>query len=306
MRSCSRGFRSGSEPDWEGRDPPAPAPPLPPSHLRDIPPPSSLDTTAPTSPDRLLPGQALIPPLDEVKGKYRVRFARTEADLDTVRRLRFRVFNLELNEGLTQSYRTGRDGDAFDAQCQHVMVERVADGECIGTYRLQVAESALNGIGFYTAGEFQLGALPDSVLLNSVELGRACIERSDRNKRALYLLWRGLIDYVTFNGKDRFFGCSSITSQDPAEGLRLYRQLQDMGHVHPTYLLEPAAGYACETAHLGSGEVEIPTLFGIYLRHGAWILGPPAIDRQFGTIDYVTYVEVTADHIRAFGQRPAR
>lgn len=262
-----------------------------------------METTAPATPDRLLPGQALIPPLNEVQGKYRVRFARTETDLETVCRLRFRVFNLELNEGLVESYQTGRDDDAFDAQCQHVMVERVRDGECIGTYRLQTAESALAGVGFYTAGEFELGALPDSMLMNSVELGRACIERGDRNKRALYLLFRGLIEYVVFNGKDRFFGCSSITSQDPAEGIRLFRQLQEMGRVHPTLLLKPAPGFECDVPDPGQGKVDIPTLFGIYLRYEAWILGPPAIDREFGTIDYVTYVEVTSHHLRAFGKR---
>lgn len=265
-----------------------------------------MDTsTASPQPERLLPGQPLIPALEEVQGPYRVRFARTETDLESVQRLRFRVFNLELGEGLQESFLTGRDEDAFDLQCQHLMVEHAASAECVGTYRLQVADSALEGIGFYSAGEFQLADLPDEVLHRSVELGRACVEREHRTKRVLFLLWRGLTEYVLHNGRDRFFGCSSLTSQDPAEGVRLYRQLEAMGSVHPEYRVEPQPEMACPvTEDAGRGpEVAIPTLFGIYLRHGAHVLGPPAIDRQFGTIDFLTYLEVRPDHLHTFGRR---
>ena len=116
-----------------------PAPVQPPyAHLH-----PQVELVTPPTPDRLLPGQPLIPPLVEEQAGYRLRFARTEADLEEVQRLRFRVFNLELNEGLAESYQTGRDEDAFDPQCQHLMVEHAPSGACVGTYRLQVAESAL-------------------------------------------------------------------------------------------------------------------------------------------------------------------
>ena len=48
--------------------------------------------------------------------------------------------------------------------------------------------------------------------------------------------------------------------------------------------------------------VEVPKLFATYLRHGARVLGPPAIDEEFGTIDFLTWVEITPRHIRLFGQ----
>ncbi len=52
------------------------------------------------------------------------------ADADEIRAaqvLRFQVFNLELNEGLAQSYATGLDADPFDAVCDHLLVEHAAD-----------------------------------------------------------------------------------------------------------------------------------------------------------------------------------
>jgi len=279
-----------------------PAPVQPPyAHLH-----PQVELVTPPTPDRLLPGQPLIPPLVEEQAGYRLRFARTEADLEEVQRLRFRVFNLELNEGLAESYQTGRDEDAFDAQCQHLMVEHAPSGGCVGTYRLQVAESALGGLGFYSAGEFELGQLPDEVLARSVELGRACVELEHRSKRVLFLLWRGLAEYVSHNERDRFFGCSSLTSQDPAEGVRLYRQLGAKGMVHPTLRVEPVPECACPVVDPEGPTVSIPTLFGIYLRHGAHVLGPPAIDRQFGTIDFLTYLEVRPEHIETFGKRKRR
>ena len=270
-----------------------------------LPPPEPpLDTASPP-PDRELSGQSLTPTHQEVQGQYRLRFAHTEADLDAVCRLRFRVFNLELGEGLEESHLTGRDEDAFDRQCQHVIVEHVPSGIAVGTYRLQVAESALAGSGFYSAGEFDLSTLPDEVLVSSIELGRACVEKDHRTKRVLYLLWRGLAEYVVHNERRAFFGCSSITSQDPAEGLRLHRQLVEDRRVHPELHVEPLPALRCEPPPEGieGPVVEIPTLFGIYLRHGAWILGPPALDRQFGTIDYLTYLEVRPDHLEVFGRR---
>ena len=262
-----------------------------------------MDVPKTERPERLLPGQGLIPSLVEEQVGYRLRFARTEADLQRVQRLRFRVFNLELNEGLNESYQSGRDVDAFDEQCQHLMVEHTATNECVGTYRLQVAESALAGEGFYSAGEFDLQQLPDEVLRKSIELGRACVEHDHRSKRVLFLLWRGLTEYVEHNHRDRFFGCSSLTSQDPSEGARLYLQLEDSGQVHPEMRVEPLPEFACLDQGASGPKVVIPTLFGIYLRHGAYVLGPPAIDRQFGTIDFLTYLEVRPEHLKTFGRR---
>ena len=268
----------------------------------------TVDTAPPASPDQLLPGQGFIPDLDEAQGRYRVRFARSEADLEAVQRLRFRVFNLELGEGLSESFATGRDEDIFDRHCQHLMVEDARQGDVIGTYRMQVAETARAGAGFYSAGEFELGSMPDEMLASSVELGRACVEREHRSKRALFLLWRGLAEYVIHNRKTGCFGCSSLTSQDPAEGLRFYERMRAEGRLHPSVHVEPHAEFACKPPATGIAgpAVPIPTLFGIYLRYGAKVLGPPAIDRQFGTIDFLTFLAVRPEHLSTFAKSDPR
>lgn len=242
----------------------------------------------------------LIPPIVQERGLHRLRFATTEADLDAVRRLRFQVFNLELGEGFDRSYLSGRDEDQFDGQCQHLLVEHAEDG-VVGTYRLQVAETALAGEGFYSASEYDFSALPDAMLMASVEAGRACVAKGHRDKPTLFLLWCGLIAYLKFHDKKAFFGCSSLTSQDPAEGLRFFEQIQAGNHLHPKFRVTPHPDFTCIAKDIAGPEVAMPTLFGMYLRHGARVLGPPAIDREFGTIDFLIYVEATRRHFRLFG-----
>src|SRR5215207_5194025 len=76
------------------------------------------------------------------EGPYVVRFAQTSAELDAALRLRFEVFNLELEEGLAASFLTGRDRDAFDTTCHHLMIFHDEGKEAVGTYRLQTSEIA--------------------------------------------------------------------------------------------------------------------------------------------------------------------
>ncbi len=222
-------------------------------------------------------------------GPYQMYFARTREDLDAVGRLRFEVFNLELNEGLDASYELGRDEDPFDRICHHLLIRERSAG-VVGTYRLQTCEMAdEGGLGFYSASEFDFAGLPDSVLAQGVELGRACIARSHRSLKVLYLLWRGIGLYLTHNRRRYVFGCSSLTSQDPAEGYRVYDDFCRHGHVHPVIHMDPLPDYACERPADDPVEtVEVPRLMRVYLSLGARVCSLPALDRMFKTIDYFT------------------
>jgi putative hemolysin len=145
--------------------------------------------------------------------------------------------------------------------------------------------------GFYAAGEFDLAAVPTELLESAVEVGRACVARAHRNTRVLFMLWRGLARYVAVHRLRYLFGCASVPSQEPAEGMALYRQLVDEGRLHPTVQVTPRGGLACRSARIVAPP-ELPPLFRIYLRHGAWICGEPAIDREFGTLDFFVLLDV--------------
>ncbi len=234
-------------------------------------------------------------PQGEIReGRYCARFARSREELDAILRLRFEVFNLELGEGLASSFQTGRDLDEFDHFCHHLIVEDTTEGRIIGTYRCQTGEMAEAGRGFYSAVEFDLSKFPVPVLADSIELGRACIELSHRNTQALFLLWKGLAMYVAHNRKRYLFGCCSLTSQDEREGWRVMRLLEEGHHLHPTLSARPQSGFECVADDSMTDEIQavIPKLFRTYLRFGARVCGPPAIDRLFRTIDYLVLFDI--------------
>jgi hypothetical protein len=70
-------------------------------------------------------------------GQYRVTIAQTLAEREAACRLRFKVFNIELREGLQSSYRIGLDTDDFDLFCDHLVVEDRNSRAIVGTYRMQ-------------------------------------------------------------------------------------------------------------------------------------------------------------------------
>jgi putative hemolysin len=241
------------------------------------------------------------PPDEQMIGKYAVRFARCERDLDAALKLRFEVFNLELGEGLASSFQTRRDEDAFDAHCHHLIVEDMETRQIVGTYRVQSHEMAQVGMGFYSAQEYDFSGLPKDLLRHSVEVGRACIAKDHRNSRVLFLLWRGLARYMTRSKKRYLFGCCSLTSQNESEGQKVFAVLRRDGYVNPSICLTPTPDYRCAGEEpLRAGRAKLPTLFKIYLDYGARVCSFPAIDRKFKTIDFLIMMDLDTldDRIR--------
>jgi putative hemolysin len=220
------------------------------------------------------------------EGRYTVRLARTNDEIDAALRLRFAVFNLELGEGLEASYITGRDEDRFDAHCDHLIAIENETNEVVGTYRLQTLEMAGLSSEFYCAGEFELENLPSDVLGNAIEIGRACIAREHRYTRVLLLLWKGLKAYATAKQKRYFFGCCSLTSQNPEDGVRAERLLAAERSFDPELFIAPRPDFVCQAEVGDDVEFSLPKLFKTYLKFGATVCSTAAIDREFKTIDF--------------------
>lgn len=236
------------------------------------------------------------PPGALVSGPYLVRFASDLDELHAVQRLRFRVFNQELHEGLASAWETGRDEDEYDLPCHHLMVISRGTGEVVGTYRMQTSEQAASYFGFYSSSEFDLSGLSAAVLDGGVEVGRACVARDHRNGRVITLLWRGLARYMSWTQRRFLFGCCSVTSQDRALGRRLLVDLTRRGALHPTRWADPLPAVSCDEP--GAPELDpsplppLPTLFESYLKLGAKVCGGPALDARFGTIDFFLVLDV--------------
>jgi putative hemolysin len=255
----------------------------------------------------LFPSLPLVPARPGIHaevGKYRVRLAHTAEDREAACRLRFRVFNIEMGEGLESSYETGLDTDQFDLFCEHLLVEEKSTHRIVGTYRMQSGETAARNLGYYSEQEFCFA--PYEPLRSGIlELGRASIDREHRTSEVLTLLWRGIAQYATDMGLRYLVGCSSLNSQDPSEGWQVYHQLEHY-RVSPEFATEPTAAYACPHEQKGmhaqpspcNGKSSLPSLPKVprllrtYLAIGARICAPPAWDREFGTIDLLTLLDL--------------
>jgi putative hemolysin len=243
-------------------------------------------------------------------GRYRVRLAESVEDRDAACRLRFRVFNIELGEGLASSYQTGLDTDQFDLFCEHLLVEDKLETNparrIVGTYRMQSGSTAARNLGYYSEQEFDF-ARYEPLRPGILELGRASVDREHRTPEVLTLLWRGIAQYAHDMGLRYLIGCSSLNTKDPADGWQMYRQLEQYW-VSPEFETRPTVAYACPSEQEGAyaqpspcqhdqslrtpTQVKAPKLLKTYLAIGARICAPPAWDREFGTIDFLTLLDL--------------
>ncbi len=226
---------------------------------------------------------------------YATRLARNQDEVRAAQALRYQVFNLELNEGLEQSRLTGLDADPFDAVCDHLIVEHLPSGTIVGTYRMQTGRNAEVHLGYYCAQEFEFQVF-ESLRARVIELGRACVHRQHRNIVVLGTLWKGIADYARQHGARYLFGCSSLTSQDPAVGASAYADLCRKHLVQPQFRTCPVTAFDCSLNQLAPEPVEIPKLLRAYLTLGAKICGPPALDPRFKTIDFLTLLDLDTLH----------
>jgi len=232
-------------------------------------------------------------------GPYVVRLAVTEKDRTAAYRLRFIVFNLELNEGLESAFEDGYDVDRYDAVCDHLIVMHRESGVVVGTYRLQMGDVAAANFGYYGEQEFDFAPF-EGMRSQIVELGRACIHRDHRSSEVLNLLWKGIARYVIGNGGRYMIGCCSLPSLDNAVGHAVYRSLKGY-MVTPELMTAPTPKYRMAHALVEAanvGPVSPPKLLRAYLTIGAKICSEPAIDWEFKTIDFLTLLDLQTLHPR--------
>jgi len=231
---------------------------------------------------------------------FRVGLVQSMDDLLECQRLRYLVFNCELGEGLSSSERSGLDRDRFDFICDHLMVHDAVSGKLVGTYRMQTGYRAKGNLGYYGEQLFDFSPF-EPIRGEMLQLGRACVHLEYRNSAVLHMLWKGIAMYAMRCNARYLLGCSSLTSQDENEGLALYNALEEKFLIEPALRTAPNRGYECRGTGLDVPVPSPPRLFRAYLDVSGKICGPPAIDRDFKTIDFLTLVDLQhiPDRVRA-------
>ena len=169
---------------------------------------------------------------------FQVKIASHPGEIERAQRLRFQVFNLELNKGLKSSYKNGLDIDEFDPYCDHLIVRDMKSADVVGTYRLLRGAQARQHIGFYSEKEFDLSGIKklDGELL---ELGRSCARKDFRDRALIPLMWEAIAEQVRKYEVRYLFGCGSLYTTDSAEVSAMFSLLKHKYYAPEAYRVFP-------------------------------------------------------------------
>lgn len=250
-------------------------------------------------------------------GNLGVRLAVSDAEVDAVQALRYRVFYEELGahaDAETASSR--RDRDEFDAVADHLVVVDHDRGEgpesVIGCYRLIRRHAAARLGRWYSAAEYDISRIVafDGEIL---ECGRSCVDADYRTRGSMQLLWGGIAAYIFKHEVGILFGCASLpgTDLDALADQLTYLASNHMAPeaIRPRALPEryvemirkdPASIDVKRTL------IDLPPLVKGYLRLGGFVGDGAVLDHQFNTTDVAVLVktdQVTDKYYKHFERK---
>ncbi|MDN5789054.1 GNAT family N-acetyltransferase [Pseudorhodobacter sp.] len=227
--------------------------------------------------------------LQLLKGRYRARVAADASDLARAQTLR----------GLCFGIASGRDADAFDPVCTHMLIEDQASGMLVCCFRLLPVHDAPTLKHCYSAQHYDLSALagyPGPML----ELGRFCLHPDWHDPDILRIAWGALTRQVDAMGIGLLFGCTSFAGVDAVRHLDAFSLLYQ-AHRAPepwrplrkaAQVFEFADGLRDHSIDRSRAKATMPPLLRTYLLMGGWVSDHAVIDREMQTMHVFTAVEI--------------
>lgn len=229
------------------------------------------------------------------KGRYRVRLAATEDDLVAAQRLRAAAFHAD-DPGQAERL----DRDAFDALCQHILIEDLRDDALVGCFRMMDLADGSQIADSYSAQFYDLSAL-SCFAGRMIEIGRFCIHPEWHDPDILRLAWASLTRHVDASGIQMMFGCSSFRGTDAARYLDAFAMLK-ASHLAPLAWRPGVKAphvfrFGASLRHIPDrrrGLQTMPPLLRSYLMMGGWVSDHAVIDTQMNTLHVFTGLEIRA------------
>ena len=233
------------------------------------------------------------------KGRYRARFASSDADILAAQALRFRTFieGREAGEGGARG--DGLDADEFDPICRHVLVEEAASGKLVCCFRFLPLSGGSEIGRSYSARYYDLTGLKD-YSGQMVEMGRFCVDPAYRDADIIRLAWGAMTAYVDDNNVDLLFGCSSFhgtqaEKYDDAFALLKERHLAPkrwLPRVKAPKVFRFASKLRFRKPNLKAAMLGMPPLLRTYLVMGGWVSDHAVVDSDLNTLHVFTGLEV--------------
>ncbi|SER60155.1 GNAT family N-acetyltransferase [Actinokineospora terrae] len=221
---------------------------------------------------------------------YSLLVAHDGSEVEAAQRLRYQVFAEEMGATLHTST-PGLDIDHFDPFCDHLVVREDATGAIVGTYRMLPPERAADAGSLYSDTEFDLAALA-GIRGALVETGRSCVHPDHRNGSVVSLVWAGIARYMLLSGHSFLAGCASVPLADGGSlAAGVWQTVSTKHYSGDDQRVRPRTPWdfsAVETP----ARVAVPPLLKGYLRLGAKVCGPPALDADFGVADFFVLLDL--------------
>ncbi|MEL6977143.1 MAG: GNAT family N-acyltransferase [Pseudomonadota bacterium] len=243
-------------------------------------------------------------------GRFTVRIAETDADVERAQALRYEVFVEEM--GATPAPEDAalrRERDRFDPFCEHLLLidhgEAARDGArdpekpegpVVGVYRLLRGSVAKGGPGapgpgFYTASEYDLTPI-EALTRETLELGRSCVAADYRGTGAMQMLWMALSQYIALHDIALMFGTASFHGRE-IEPLKVPLSFLYHNHLAPEDLRPRAVEpHYVDMNLMPEDQVSrneamraLPALMKGYMRLGGFVGDGAFIDYDFNTVD---------------------
>ncbi|MGB0454487.1 MAG: GNAT family N-acetyltransferase [Bacteriovoracaceae bacterium] len=219
---------------------------------------------------------------------YILKTAKASRELIDVFDLRYRCFLEDKETGSNDAL----DIDEWDHICDHMVIQCRESQKIIGTYRMISSDRSDK---FYSQSEFQMDQFLNTEG-KKLELGRACIDPAHRNGNVIDLLWRGIAKYIKKTETRFLFGCSSVHTLSTQLGANLYSLMQSKSWVDESFSIVPTEefrfDYQDAEDDLSKAKDHIPALLRSYIMAGAKIYAPPALDKDFECIDFLTILDM--------------
>jgi len=231
------------------------------------------------------------------RGRYRARLAETAADVASAQALRHQCFILGAGRPARPD---GREADAFDARCQHVLVEDRNSGRLVCCFRLLPLTGGAEIGASYSAQFYDLSGL-EGFRGPMVEMGRFCIAPDVQDADVLRVAWGAMTAYVDSHGVEMLFGCSSFAGTVTEDYLDAFDLLAER-HLAPRRWVPrvKAAKVFSFAGRLGRGVDRraalrrMPPLLKTYLSMGGWVSDHAVVDDELNTLHVFTGLEIGA------------
>jgi putative hemolysin len=228
-------------------------------------------------------------------GRYEARFAASEADLAAAQRLRHLCF---IAGSGTPPRADGRDADAFDGICRHVLVEDRRTGRLVCCFRLLPLRDGGEIGRSYAAQYYELSGL-SAFDGRMVEMGRFCVHPEVRDPDVLRVAWGAMTRFVDEEGVEMLFGCSSFHGTDAQGYLDAFAMLKERHLAPKRWLPRVKAPDVFRFARrlrrkpdARRAMMTMPPLLRSYLVMGGWVSDHAVVDRDLNTLHVFTGLEI--------------